>query len=260
MVAIASLIFILFLSLIVVRVAAVALTLTGMARDVARFQARSAWTGTGFTTAESEQVVNHPVRREIISFLILLRNAGFVTAASALVLSFVSVEGNQQGGVRILVLICGVVALWFVARSKWIDAKMSRVIAWALKRFSSLDTRDYADLLHLAGDYAIKQLRVNERDWLANRTLQELALPDEGILVLGVTRPGGHYEGAPDGDTIVHGGDTLLIYGRSTTIDNLDKRQTGLEGDRERAASVQEQAEVSEQERAENPAGSVATG
>jgi len=55
---------ILALSLVITRVATVALTMTGLSRQVARFQARSALTGTGFTTSEAETVVNHPVRRQ----------------------------------------------------------------------------------------------------------------------------------------------------------------------------------------------------
>ncbi|HUW03445.1 MAG TPA: hypothetical protein VMW08_13900, partial [Acidimicrobiales bacterium] len=66
-------------SLLVTRVATVMLTLTGMSRESARFQARSAFSGTGFTTTESESVVNHPVRRRIILSLILLGNAGIVS-------------------------------------------------------------------------------------------------------------------------------------------------------------------------------------
>ena len=57
MIAIASLLLVLLLSLIILRVASEALILTGLSREAARFQARSAWTGTGFTTAESELVV-----------------------------------------------------------------------------------------------------------------------------------------------------------------------------------------------------------
>lgn len=71
----------LFLSLIIVRVATEALILTGLARQAARFQPRSACTGTGFTTAEAEQVVSHPVRRQIISTLMFLRGVGVITAA-----------------------------------------------------------------------------------------------------------------------------------------------------------------------------------
>jgi len=42
-----------------------ALGATGMQRIKARFQALSSITGTGFTTRESESIVNHPKRRQI---------------------------------------------------------------------------------------------------------------------------------------------------------------------------------------------------
>ena len=60
-----TLLVILTFSVVVTRIAAVALRLTGMPADVARFQARSAFTGAGFTTSESEAVVNHPIRRRL---------------------------------------------------------------------------------------------------------------------------------------------------------------------------------------------------
>ena len=61
-----TLLVILTVSVFIVRVAAVALRLTGMPAEVARFQARSAFSGTGFTTSESEAIVNHPIRRRLI--------------------------------------------------------------------------------------------------------------------------------------------------------------------------------------------------
>ncbi|MGZ3673172.1 MAG: potassium transporter TrkA, partial [Ktedonobacterales bacterium] len=51
MVALVSFLLVLTLSLIIERIATVALTLTGLSRDAAAFQARSAFTGTGFTTS-----------------------------------------------------------------------------------------------------------------------------------------------------------------------------------------------------------------
>ena len=63
MTAILSLLLVVTLSILVTRIAAVALRHTGLARQTARFQARSAFSGAGFTTSESEKVVNHPVRR-----------------------------------------------------------------------------------------------------------------------------------------------------------------------------------------------------
>jgi Trk-type K+ transport system membrane component len=86
--AIATLLIVVLLSLLVTRVAAVALVLTGMSPDVARFQARSALTSTGFATAESEQVMGHPARRRIVFSLMLLGNAGLVTTIASLSQTF----------------------------------------------------------------------------------------------------------------------------------------------------------------------------
>lgn len=57
MVGILTLIFVIALSMLITKIAAIALTQTGMERDRARFQARSAFTGAGFTTSESEMVM-----------------------------------------------------------------------------------------------------------------------------------------------------------------------------------------------------------
>lgn len=242
MIAAASLLLVLFLSLIVVRVAAEALVLTGLSREAARFQARSAWTGTGFTTAESEQVVNHPVRRQIITTLMFLRSAGLVTAASTLMLSFVSVEARDEGFMRVGLLVAGVAALWFAARSDRIGHHLSRTISWALKRYTRLDTRDYAGLLHLAGEYAVLETRVEHDNWMAGRALRDLRLADEGVLVLGITRPGGKYVGAPRGDARISPGDIVVLYGRAPDIGALGRRRADEAGEHERRQAVEEES------------------
>ena len=95
MVAIISLLIVIILSVLVTRVAAIALIHTGLSKESARFQSRSAFTGAGFTTNESESVVNHPVRRRILMLLILLGSAGVISVISSLILSLISVE---EGG------------------------------------------------------------------------------------------------------------------------------------------------------------------
>lgn len=240
--ALITLILVLFVSLIVVRVAAVALTLTGMPREAAQFQARSAWTATGFTTAESELVVNHPVRRRIITLLMVARSVGVVTAATTLALSFVNVEANSEGWFRFGLLTLSLLTLWMVARSSWIEQHMARLITWALKRYGSLGTRDYGAMLHLAGEYAVIELKVRPKGWLANRTLSELDLPDEGVLVLGISRRNGNYVGAPKGEICIEPGDTVLLYGRAPVLDSIDKRSANVGGAIEHRKAVAEQA------------------
>lgn len=72
MLSIVSLLIVLTLSILVTRIATVALAHTGLSRESAKFQARSAFTGVGFTTNESEKVVNHPIRRRILLLRMLL--------------------------------------------------------------------------------------------------------------------------------------------------------------------------------------------
>ena len=153
----------------------VALTVTGMSREVARFQARSAFFGVGFTTGEAEAVVGHPVRRRIIMWLILLGNAGVVTTTGTLLISF---AGGQDQLESVAVLLAGVVVLGALAMSRPVDRVLTRVIRRALRRWTDLDVRDYAGLLELGEGYAVAELEVEDGDWIAGRELGELTLRD----------------------------------------------------------------------------------
>lgn len=250
MIAILSLLFVITISVLITRVATVALTQTGLSRESARFQARSAFTGVGFTTNESEKVVGHPVRRRILLLLMLLGNAGIVTAMSSLILTFVDRGSATSLPLKVVLLVSGVVALYAVASSHWVDRHLSNVISWALERYTSLDVKDYANLLRLTGDYRVSELQVEDEDWLAHRTLTELALRDEGIVVLGIHRKDGTYLGAPRGATRVLPRDTMIVYGRISVLEQLDQRRKGYRGDIEHREAVAEQEEIVEEEEA----------
>ena len=252
MVAIVSLLFVITISILITRVATVALAHTGLSKQSARFQARSAFTGVGFTTEESEKVVNHPVRRRILLLLMLLGNAGIVTAMSSLILTFVGDGSSTSLPLKVGLLIVGIAVLFSLANSHWVDHRLSNLISWALARYSSLDVKDYASLLQLTGDYRVTELHVEAHDWLACRQLQELGLRDEGILVLGMHRKDGTYLGAPRGPTKILPDDTLIVYGRIPSLEQLDQRRKGFLGDMEHHEAVAEQEEIVEKQEAED--------
>jgi hypothetical protein len=236
------------LSLLITRVATVALTLTGLSRETARFQARSALSGAGFTTTESEAVVNHPVRRRIVMSLMLVGSAGIVTVIGTVVLSFANADPGERG-TRLVLLLGGLLVVWLIARSPRIDRHLSRVIGRFLRRWTDLDARDYAALLHLSQAYSVMEIGVQAGDWVAGKTLGELRLRDEGIVVLGITRADGSYVGVPQFDTEIRPGDTLLAYGRGTRLRELDQRPAGPAGDAaHEGAAVEEQEVIREQE------------
>jgi Trk K+ transport system NAD-binding subunit len=225
-----SLIIVLALSLICIRVATVALALTGLSEELARFQAQSAFFGVGFTTAESESVVGHPVRRRIISTVMILGHAVFATAVSALILSFINAE-REEVFLHLGLISGGVLLLWIVFSSAWIGRRLSRLISLALRRWTKLNVRDYASLLRLSGRYTVTETLIQPKDWVADKNLGELDLPGEGVLILGIQRAGGSYVGAPTGKTHIYEKDTMILYGRQEALAEIDRRRTGQAGD-----------------------------
>lgn len=231
MIAVGTVLAALLVSLLITRIATIALSVTGLSKESARFQARSAFTGVGFTTSEAESVVNHPVRRRVVLLLMLLGNAGLVTIVASLLISFARAEESTQAWKRLGLLLLGLGALVAVARSKAVDRALSKLITGLLDRFTDLDTRDYAQLLQLTGGYGVIELMVQERHWIAHRSLEGLQLRREGIAVLGIQKPDGSYSGVPNGATMVEPGDTLILYGHGAIVGELGRREAGPEGD-----------------------------
>ncbi len=250
MAALLSLLVIVTLSLIVTRVGVVALAATGLSRDVAKFQARSAFSGVGFTTSEAECVVNHPVRRRIIMWLVLLGNAGFVTTVASLMLSFNDANARQTA-IRVGALAFGLFLLWRLESSAWFDRLMSRWLEWAIRRYTRLDLHDYDRLLHVSGDYAVAEVCAKSGDWLTGRSLRELDLREEGVIPLGIHRREGRYLGAPPLDTVLEAGDRILVYGRDEVIESIDERHRNARGEAGHAKAVEEEDQLEESEERE---------
>jgi hypothetical protein len=257
MYAVVLLLIVAMVSLLITRIATIALTVTGMTRESARFQARSALTGVGFTTGESEAIVNHPVRRRVVMMLMMLGSVGLATAVAGLLASFLRADASAASQ-RVLLLVGGLAVVYFASLSRWVDRRLSRLGVRLLRRFSDLKVHDVARLLHLAGEYSVKEMLAEEEDWFVGRPLRELHLRDEGILILGIVRADGTYLGVPDGDSMVRDGDTVIVYGRDTTFADLTTRRRGEEGDRAHRRAAAEQERIEEEEEAADYANSEA--
>lgn len=230
------------LSMIITRVATIALTLTGVSRQSARFQARSALTGSGFTTSESESMVSHPVRRRIIMWLMLVGNAGIVGVVGLLLFNTTRDLGRDASPIITYALIVvGIALVLFVLSRPRVDRFVSRVIRRGLRRYTDLEVRDYAALLEISGGFAISEKAIRPGEWLAGRDLADLALSHEGVLVLGVQRRDGTYLGAPTGTITLLPGDVVTMYGHEDRLEDLDNRPSGDAGQLAHDQAVQDQ-------------------
>lgn len=249
---ITSLLVTLSISLLVTRVAAMALMFTGLSREAARFQARSAFSGVGYTTREAENIVNHPVRRSIVMLLMLMGNIGIATVIASVIISVNStVQASAQDRIWTLSYLgIGFVVLFLFFSSRWVERQMNKIIAWALIRFTDLEIRDYQALLQLADGYMVTEFAVESKHWIAGGTLKDMRLADEGILILGIHRGRAAYQGVPRANDSIEAGDTLIIYGNLKNVKRLQERQVGLRGDRDHRQSAAEQAEMEAAERA----------
>jgi hypothetical protein len=241
-------ILILVFSILITRVASIALTHTGLSRESSRFQARSAFTGVGFTTTESEKVVNHPVRRRILLLLMILGNAGIVTGIASLIIGFSGIDERVDTWIKIVILLGGISVLWYLANSQWVDRQLSRIIEKLLNRYGGLDVKDYASLLKLTGDYRIGEIGIECKHWLCRKKLKNTYLRDEGINVLAISRQDGSFYGTPAGETTIEDGDTLIVYGRAEALQKLDKRLKGTRGNSEHKAMIRKQKKVQNRE------------
>jgi len=257
-----TLLLVIAFSMLVTKIATIALMHTGMSRDVAQFQARSALSGAGFTTSASEKVVNHPLRRRIISTLILVGSAGLVTAISTLLLGFVGPESSTTSLENLGVLFLGISALLLITRSTWIDRGLSRVINRLLERFTDIPVKNFSQLISVSEDYEISEIDVDSNAWLAGQSIEEARLIDEGILVLGIYRANDAYLGTPRGDYEIRQGDRLVVYGRHHSIVGLTEREDrpGARSDQAEAIDVQREAQREQDREAGNDAADTRSG
>jgi hypothetical protein len=203
-------------SFIVVRVGGFALQLTGIEPDVARFQALSAFSGTGFTTREAERVVGHRTRRRIVTILIILGNAGMVTVIATLVASFTQVSGYIWFFIRLAIIIGGIFGLYqLIIRSN----VGQRFIDWLQRPIVNRILRE--------APVAEEIFRV-EKDWAVSLVIMKGSSKSIGLSVADITAEGdieilgidraGAYLTRPDREEKIAEGDRLLVYANRKSV------------------------------------------
>ncbi|MFH1653628.1 MAG: TrkA C-terminal domain-containing protein [Pseudomonadota bacterium] len=209
------------LSYTIVKLGGIALELTGLPQDVARFQALSAFSSTGFTTRESEMILHHPKRRKIITYLIILGNAGIVSVLATFI---VSLGGGKfsSSGFTILTVI-GVVALInFLSRFARFNNGLNK---WAKRKLTQVTDLQYTNLeqlLNQKNNYGIVKLTVDEFSPLAGKTLMESGLRERKIMVLSLEDSKGLMS-LPPASTKIPDSCVLVCYGKLSAFEVLRK-------------------------------------
>lgn len=240
-IALVTLLIVFIVSLLIVRIGAIALTMTGLPEEIASFQAASAFSGAGFTTQETEKTVSTPQRRRIISLLIRAGSVGIVTVIASLVLTFSNSTGNALP--RFSVLVIGTLVIVYFAQSKWFNRLLTPVLRRILTETTTLNIQEYAHLLDVREGYRLAEITVQEDGWLTHESLRDLHLSAEGVIILGINRRDGSYMSPPDPDTRFDPDDVLIAYGKKHRLAELSIRSDNDEAAHEEAVEEHEQAD-----------------
>lgn len=206
-----GLVIIIVLSYLIIKVGAISLRMTGIDKESAVFQSLSAFTGTGFTTFEAEDVVNYADRRKVIKVLMLLGNAGIISIIAMSVVSFSGIPGGQiYTKLGIIGLVILVIVIISVVRG--LDNLVERFIERRIKTFTRFSMGAFSEMLKLADGYGVAEIKVSAGHTIAGRHLYEAELRGSDILVLAIRR-GVSLIPAPRAEELLKEEDKLICFG-----------------------------------------------
>ena len=195
----------------------IALEATGMERAKARFQALSAFSGTGFTTQEAESIVNHPQRRRIAICLIFLGNAGIIAFLILLVL-YIRAGLVWPSLILLGIVVGSLLILIFAFWSGLVDKLTNAVLALVRKGVAAPALL----ILHREGGYAVALLQVNEGALMADHSVKDVGFVKRDIVILTLKR-GKQVLSLPTMKERLQPGDHLLCYGKLSEMRALTK-------------------------------------
>jgi hypothetical protein len=224
---------VLLVSFTVVRIGAIAFQLTGLEWSLAKFQALSCFTGTGFTTREAELITGNAQRRRIASVLMVLGNAGLVLMIATVAQSLRAEEHIWTGLSRRLLpfeIPSGFVPWFNLALFIILAYLIYRGLTWP--RMSDLLTQflrrriikreifkrvTVEELLVATGGYGVLRVAVVAGSPVIDKTLVESGLRRYDITVLAIVREGLTMPN-PTADTRILRGDELICFGKLGNI------------------------------------------
>jgi hypothetical protein len=225
----------LVVSFIVVRIGAIAFQLTGLEWSLAKFQALSCFTGTGFTTREAELITGNKQRRKIASVLIVLGNAGLVIMISTLASSLVpqqtifsklsksflpfAVPDDLVKWVNLGIVVVIVYLIYKIFTHEKFARKLTNFLRKKLIKKEIFKRVSFEELVLATGGYGVSRIEVSAGSPILNKMLAKSDLRKRDITVLAVVR-GEQTIPNPPADTEILLGDELVCFGKLENIRN----------------------------------------
>ncbi|EOD00753.1 cation:proton antiporter regulatory subunit [Caldisalinibacter kiritimatiensis] len=204
--------------LLIVEVFSIALKITGLDIDKARFQVISIITNTGFTTQESELITQHPTRRKIAQILMLISYVGYA-ALIALVLNILQ-SSNRFLYITITIIVIAFFVLMLI-RYKWVSRSLEQLIEkQLLGKMKKKKSKTVEEVLKLNEEYGVVEFVIEEGSILVGKSLKELGLTKRNIQILNIDK-GSKMIHFPKSNYVFVIGDKVNVYGNLDNIKSL---------------------------------------
>jgi hypothetical protein len=225
-------IFIIIISFIVVRIGAIAFQLTGLEWSLAKFQALSCFTGTGFTTKEAEMITAHPQRRRIASVLIVLGHAGLVTliatfanslradiAMSKITIPFLHsvIPSSLRPLMNLLIIVLAVYTTYKIFTNTRVATKLTSVLRSHIVKREIVQRVSFEELVISTGGYGVSSIEVSKDSPVLNKAIVDSDLRSHDITILVIER-NSEVIPNPSAHTVIQLGDRLICFGKLDRI------------------------------------------
>jgi hypothetical protein len=220
---------VLIVSFIVVRIGAIAFQLTGLEWSLAKFQALSCFTATGFTTKEAELITAVPQRRRIASILIVLGHAGLVTMIATFANSlrpskipFLSdfLSFSLMPWINLTIIVVAIYVIYKVFTNSRFARKLTNALRKRIIKREIIKSVSFEELAIATGGYGVSKVAVGANSAVLDKTLSGSQLRKHGINVLAIVR-GTETIPNPLADTKIISGDELVCFGK---LENIRKQ------------------------------------
>mgnify|MGYP000930772526 FL=1 len=209
---------------LLIEILSIVLKLTGLELSKARFQVISILTHTGFTTRESELIVQHPTRRKIASVLMIVSYVAQITLITLLFNVLTQATRNILGTAIALFIMAAFVILVTQSKklSSWFDQVTEKLLKKRIQKSASGDRIE--QVLNLSPEFSIYGLLVDTDSFICDKTLSELKLKEHFIQILKIDR-GSEVIDFPLADTRLLAGDRLIVYGKIDALTQMIMQQ-----------------------------------
>jgi hypothetical protein len=203
----------LLIVLAVIEINTTIFVMTGLDKKIAKFQVISMLTGTGFTTGESELIIDHPVRRKLGAFLIL-----FGAFSLAVIISAISnLLSDNFYTLEIGYIAAGLIVLLVVLKMPSVQTHFSKKLKRELKEHYKLADLPISDVLLMNDEDEVREVSIGEDSPFSGKTFTELIGDEDDIMLLFIKR-GDLKIRNKSYQTKLEPGDKIILYGNNPLI------------------------------------------